>query len=201
MTGEAHFYSLIRPELRIEAPIGYHSAFDLRRGRSIHLLEDLVETKGATFCNPQHRIYRTQTEEIVSLLATLHGTYYNNPRLDTELGCVVRWSDQYSRMVRGVDLKKYHHRGFDKAADVVPEALTAASRSMAGDHPLHGPARLAATDHRALRCTPWQLVHHGERHHGFAGLAMLCAEALVARSRVCTHATLTIEDRRMWGAT
>jgi hypothetical protein len=120
MTGEAHFYRSIRPELSIEAPVGYHSAFDLRTGRSIHLIEDLVATKGATFCTPQTRIWRTQAEEIVALLATLHGTYYESPRLHGDLSHIVRWPYEYGRMVRAVDLKKYHLRGFELAREAIP---------------------------------------------------------------------------------
>ena len=199
MTGEAHFYSLIRPELRIEAPVGYHSAFDLRRGRSIHLLEDVVETKGATFCNPRHRIYRTQAEEIVSLLATLHGTYYTSPRLDTELACVVQWTDQYSRMVRGVDLKKYHHRGFDKAADVIPEALRR-RRHEVWPAIIRSTALHDSLPHTIVHCD----VHLGNWYTTVSGTMGLLDWQCLARGHwsrdlaYALSATLTIEDRRVW---
>ncbi len=199
MSGEAHFYSLIRPELRIEAPIGYHSAFDLRRGRSIHLLEDLVATKGATFCNLQNRIYRTQAEEVVSLLATLHGTYYSSPRLATDFARITRWTEGYGRMVRAADLKKYHHRGFEKALDVIPEELRRRRNEV-------WPAIIRSAElHNALPHT----IVHGDPHLGnwyttVAGRMGLLDWQCLARGHwsrdlaYALSATLTIEDRRVW---
>src|SRR5437773_8057760 len=51
---EGSFYMQLRPLLQIEVPVGYHAASDRRTFASILLLEDLVATKSATFCN-----YRT----------------------------------------------------------------------------------------------------------------------------------------------
>ena len=199
MTGEANFYSLIRPELRIEAPIGYHSAFDLSRGRSIHLLEDLVETKGATFCSPRTRIWRTQAEEIVGLLATLHGTYYGSARLDEEFAHIVRWPVEYGRMVRTVNLKKYHHLGFDKARDVIPEALRRRRNEV-------WPAIIKSTElHNQLPQTIVHCdVHLGNWYTTVAGtMGLLDWQCLAVGhwSRDLAYAisaTLTIEDRRAW---
>lgn len=199
MTGEAYFYSLIRPELRIEAPIGYHSAFDLVRGRSIHLMEDLVTTKGATFCGPHTRIWRTQAEDIVGLLAMLHGTYYQSVRFAADLSHIVRWPVEFGRMVRGVDLKKYHHRGFDKARDLIPSSLLRRRDEV-------WPAIVRSTQlHDALP----QTIVHGDVHLGnwyvtVAGSMGLLDWQCLARghwSRDLAYAissTLTIEDRREW---
>jgi hypothetical protein len=184
MTGEAHFYRLIRPELSIEAPIGYHSAFDLKRGRSIHLIEDPVETKGATFCTPQTRLWRTQAEDIVQLLATLHGTYYESPRVAGDLAPIVRWPIQYGRMVRTVDLKKYHHRGFERTAHAIPESVRRRSAHV-------WPAIVAST---ALHDRLPQTIVHCDVHLGnwyttvggrMGLLDWQClARTLVARSRI-----------------
>src|SRR5215469_13600687 len=48
--GEGRFYRQIRPELNIEAPQCYHSAWDRRSGRSVHLFDDLIANKAAQFC-------------------------------------------------------------------------------------------------------------------------------------------------------
>ena len=47
---EGRFYREIRPELKIETPKCYHSAWDRNSGRSIHLFEDVVASKAARFC-------------------------------------------------------------------------------------------------------------------------------------------------------
>ena len=72
MADEALFYRFIRPQLDIEAPIGYHSAYDLRTFRSLHMLEDLAVTKNATFTNYKTHFTRDQAEQVVDLLASLH---------------------------------------------------------------------------------------------------------------------------------
>ncbi len=198
MAGEAIFYSLLRPELRIEAPVGYHSAFDLRRGRSIHILEDLVATKGATFCEPQTRIYRTQAEEIVSLLATLHGTYYMSPLLERDLNPIVRWPVEYGRSVPA-DLKRYLHRGFDKAETVIPEALRRRRNEV-------WPAIIRCAElHNRLP----QTIVHGDAHLGnwyttVGGTMGLLDWQCLGRGHwsrdlaYALSAALTIEDRRVW---
>src|ERR1041384_3249338 len=53
LEGEPNFYRHLRPGLGIEAARGYYGAVDLPSGRSISLIEDIVATKGATFCSPQ----------------------------------------------------------------------------------------------------------------------------------------------------
>src|SRR6267378_4088988 len=55
---EGSFFTQIRPQLDIVAPLCYHSAYDRRTFAAIHLLEDLVATKSATFCN--HKTYVTR---------------------------------------------------------------------------------------------------------------------------------------------
>ena len=199
MTGEAYFYRQIRPELSIEAPVGYHSAFDLGSGRSIHLLEDLVETKGATFCTPDTHVWRTQAEEIVTLLATLHGTYYESPRLAADLAHVVRWPVEYGRMVRAVDLKKYHHRGFAKAGDAIPSSVRRRSAevwpAIIRSTALHD--RLPQT---LLHCD----VHLGNWYITVGGTMGLLDWQCLARGHwsrdlaYALSATLTIDDRRAW---
>ena len=72
MADEALFYRRVRPHLAIEAPIGYHSAYDLASFRSLHMLEDLVETKSASFCTVRNHFTREQAEQAVDLLASLH---------------------------------------------------------------------------------------------------------------------------------
>ncbi|MEO9329065.1 aminoglycoside phosphotransferase family protein [Gordonia aurantiaca] len=76
MAEEAEFYNHFRPRLgQLEIPYGYHSAVDARTFRSIHLIEDLVDTKGATFpADPSIVFAREQAEDAVDLLADVHRT-------------------------------------------------------------------------------------------------------------------------------
>ena len=76
---EGRFYSEVRPLLNIEAPVCYHSTYDRQTFAAIHLLEDLVATKSATFCGHKTNVTRAMAEDMVDLLAALHGRFYDAP--------------------------------------------------------------------------------------------------------------------------
>src|ERR1700679_2685422 len=78
---EGNFYMQIRPQLEIEAPSCYHSAYDRRTFAAIHLLEDLVATKSATFCNDKTYVSRAMADDMIDLLASLHSRFYADPTL------------------------------------------------------------------------------------------------------------------------
>jgi hypothetical protein len=65
---EGNFYTQIRPQLEIEAPLCYHSAYDRKTFAAIHLLEDMVATKSATFCNHETDVTRAMAEDMIDLL-------------------------------------------------------------------------------------------------------------------------------------
>src|SRR6516165_1915828 len=69
---EGRFYTQLRPQIEIEAPIGYHAASDRKTFASILLLEDMVATKSATFCNYRTYVSREMAEDMIDLLASLH---------------------------------------------------------------------------------------------------------------------------------
>lgn len=50
-----------------------YGVVDLRSGRSLSLLEDLVASKGASFCTPQTSISREQIEDLLGNMAVWHG--------------------------------------------------------------------------------------------------------------------------------
>jgi len=84
MAEEAAFYNHFRPRLgQLEIPRGYHSAVDPQTLRSLHLIEDLVDTKGATFpSDPSTVLTRGQMQDAVDLLADIHRTFAGH---DTDL--------------------------------------------------------------------------------------------------------------------
>ncbi len=196
---EEQFYRLVRPDLEIEAPIGYYSAYNLWNGRSIHLIEDLVATKGASFPKPTTKITRKNAESIVRVLASLHGHFLENPELSTRFGELMTWPEVYQRMSRLMNLEKYHYRGFDKALPVIPEALRARRNET-------WPAIVRCTElHKTL---PQTLVHC-DVHLGNWYITQndemgLLDWQCVSRghwSRDLAYAltaTLAVEDRREW---
>src|SRR6202011_3007924 len=69
---EGSFFTQIRPQLEIEAPLCYHSAYDRHTFAAIHLLEDMVVTKSATFCNHKTYVSRATADDMIDVLASLH---------------------------------------------------------------------------------------------------------------------------------
>lgn len=196
---EAQFFNRVRPNIDLEAPIGYHSAYDLFTGRSIHLLEDLVATKGATFPKATSEITRENAEDIVRVLAALHGTFYGDRRLEDEFSDFITWPEEYQRMSRLMNLEKYHFRGFDKAAPVIPESLM---------------RRRDDTWNAILQCTelhhslPKTLVHcdvhlgnwyvTGEGRMGLLDWQCVSKGHWSRDFAYAITATLSVEDRRDW---
>jgi hypothetical protein len=115
---EANFFRTLRPELPIEAPVHRYSDYDLKTGRSIHLFEDLVATRGAQFCNYATVIDRDQAEQAVDLLALLHGRHYASPRLEQDL----KWIPPYEAFFGAME---YHgvHAGHDQARRVAAHVI------------------------------------------------------------------------------
>ncbi len=196
---EEQFYRLVRPELDIEAPVGYHSAYDLWSGRSIHLIEDLVTTKGATFPKPTTKITRKNAENIVQVLAALHGRFLEDPELSTKYAELISWPEEFRRMSRLMGLEKYHFRGFDKAKPVIPAELL---------------ARRDETWSAIIRCTelhktlPQTLVHSDvhlgnwyvtkEDQMGLLDWQCVSRGHWSRDLAYALTATLAVEDRRNW---
>src|SRR6202048_3243638 len=122
---EGNFYTQLRPQIEIEAPRCYHSAYDRRTFAAIHLLEDMVATKGATFCNHKTDVSRNVADDMIDLLATLHSRFYGDPALAERY----RWLASYPRWFTiGSDkmsTEYYTDKAFDAAAHLIPAKVLA----------------------------------------------------------------------------
>ncbi|MFQ6393699.1 phosphotransferase [Nocardia sp. KC 131] len=196
--GEPGFVKYLRPELEIEAPRGYHSAVDYRSGRSISLLEDIVSTKGASFCTPQSPIGRAQIEDLLRTMATWHARYWD----DKELG-QHRWlkapKAHFANLDRLIGMSKRAKVGARRAATVLPEGLPAQhdrlyraleqSLAIASTGPqtfLHGDSHIGNTYVTAtgrMGFTDWQVVLRGSWAYDFAYVVT---------------SGLAVADRRAW---
>lgn len=123
---EAGFYRQLRPQLDLEAPRGYHNAFDPKSWRSIQIIEDLVMTKGAAFGSPAHVITFDQATQVVQQLAKLHA---QGSRLPEVTGTRPAWLCTYPawwrRSLNVVNVKRSHLRAVADATDngVIPTEL------------------------------------------------------------------------------
>jgi thiamine kinase-like enzyme len=200
LPAEHAFYSTIRRELDIEAPLGYHAAWDPKSNRSLFVLEDVTRTRGAkTDTILTRQFARAQAEDAVDLLAKLHATYWDQPDLARRF----RWlMDPYTWQLRLHKLMLMDRNavtGFDRAEQVMPreiflrrddfvEALLR-SRRISAD----GPRTIVHSD---VHAGNWYLTRDGRvglfdwqcMLHGFG--AQDIAYVLIGN--------LTILNRRAW---
>jgi aminoglycoside phosphotransferase (APT) family kinase protein len=196
---EGNFYMQIRPLLEIEAPRCYHSAYDRRTFAAIHLLEDMVASKGATFCNHRTEVTRGMAEDMMDLLASLHGRFYG----DTDLGQRYRWLASYPRWFTIGSAKMgteyYTGKALDAARHVIPTKILARRDEI-------WPATMRAL---ALHESEPQGLIHSDVHIGnwyrtAAGQMGLCDWQCLSRGHwsrdfaYVVTASLTPDQRRSW---
>lgn len=198
LAGEPGFFKHLRPELDIEAPRGFHSAVDERSGRSISLLEDIVSTKGASFCTPATPIGRAQIEDLLRTMATWHARYWDDQDLERH-----RWLKppraHFANLDRLIGMSKRSQVGARRAATVLPDILPAQhdrlyralerSLEIASAGPqtfLHGDSHIGNTYITAagrMGFTDWQVVLRGSWAYDFAYVV---------------SSGLAVADRRAW---
>jgi hypothetical protein len=84
---EVRFYHDIRPELDIETPQVFASAFDERTGQFGVIMEDL-RLRSARFPNATTPIALEEITDLVTTLARLHARFWDSPRLESDLNWV-----------------------------------------------------------------------------------------------------------------
>lgn len=196
---EAGFYNHVRPELAVEAPVAYYAAASAHSGRSMLLFEDIAVTKRCTFTNPTVYIDRQKAEDIIGLLATLHGKFWDSPRLDREFTWL-KTSERFQHDTNdAIDFERRSAIGIDRAQKVIPQSLLArraeiwptAMTSLAIN--LRPPVTFLHYD-----------VHIGNWYMTGEGRMGLCDwQCTVKGNWACDVAyavssALTVEDRRAW---
>jgi hypothetical protein len=196
---EGQFFMQLRPLLSIEAPNGYHAASDRRTFASILLLEDLVATKSATFCNHKTYVTRAMAEDMVDLLASLHARFFGDP----DLAAKYRWLASYSRWftigAEKMSLEHYTRKAFEEAAHVIPEKVLA-QRDAVWPATMRA---LAVHDHEPQGLLHSD-VHIGNWYQTGAGKMGLCDWQCLSRGHwsrdfaYAVTAALTPNNRRQW---
>jgi aminoglycoside phosphotransferase (APT) family kinase protein len=198
---EGRFYTQIRPHLAIEAPLGYHAAFDRETLAGVNVLEDIVVTKDATFCNYKTYVTRSMAEEMVDLLAELHGATWNDPRLDTEWKWVAGFADWFRVGSQKMQTEYYTQRSLDKAAHLVPKKVFDRRSDV-------WPATLAATPiheqgprsllHSDVHIGNWYRTGGGSPRMGLCDWQCLTKGHWSRDVAYMLSAALTPKDRAAW---
>ena len=182
---EGQFFTQLRPLLQIEAPVGYHAAFDRRTFASILLLEDLVATKSATFCNHRTYVTREMADDMIDVLAALHARFYGEPELATRYRWVAGYPRWFTIGAEKMRLEYYTRKAFEAASHVIPgKGVGATRRGVAGGHARACRPRRRGAGPDPLRCAYRKLVPDGGRKDGLVRLAVPFARPLVAGLRL-----------------
>lgn len=126
ITGETRFFRDFRPEVEMEAPVGYWGAADESSWRSIALMEDIATTRGAVFVEPTTSVSKTQMEDLVRNLARLHGTFWEHP----SIAVLNNPSYMLQAYLAAIDMKKRCAIGLERAGEVIPESLRGQSERL-----------------------------------------------------------------------
>ena len=198
IAGEPGFYTQVRPGLEIEAPIGYFGAVDPAAWRSIVLIEDVVSTHGASFCDPATEITRERIEDLLAGAATWHGALWQSTRL-----AQWRWLKTPADQMRIIDaliaLANRTRAGAKRARAVIPAGLRGRqadlyagmrrAMQLLSQGPrtyLHGDLHIAnayLTQEGRMGVCDWQTCLQGSWAHDYA--------YIVATA-------LRVDDRRAW---
>ena len=196
---EGNFYTQLRPQLEIEAPLCYHSAYDRRTFAAIHLLEDMVATKSATFCSHKTYVSRAMADDMIDLLASLHSRFYGDPGLAEHYRWLASYPKWFTIGSEKMSTEYYTRKAFDAAAQIIPakvlerrdEVWPATIRALAVHE--SEPQGLIHSD-----------VHIGNWYRTGAGQMGLCDWQCLSRGHwsrdfaYAVTASLTPDDRRNW---
>lgn len=118
---EGLVYDHVLPLVKLEVPAGYHFGFEPRSWRSIVVTEDVGVTRDATFYTPQQELTLEQAAELVTQMATWHGTLWDHPVLRE--GWLQTTAERHASLSRFLDWSKASRVGYERAGDVVPREI------------------------------------------------------------------------------
>ncbi|WP_040800484.1 hypothetical protein [Nocardia higoensis] len=150
---EVAFYQQIRPELPADAAPAVYAAHAGHGARHLLVLEDLA-SRGARFPDTIRDVDLAHVQAVIRALGQLHATFWNSPRLRTDLSWVAPESQR-----PGFDLLLWQFRKMRKTLLAAPEHdLPPSVRRM---------AEFANENDRALHAR-WEIgpqtVLHGDAH-------------------------------------
>jgi hypothetical protein len=197
--GECIYYNQVRPKLEINSPVGYYAVTDDHTYCSMIVLEDVSKTRGATFGNALQEVNRSEAEDMVSQLATYHGTYWNSPAFSGELSAV-RTAEAVQQWLNPVSgFKRRTLSGLKKSAHVLSPAL-----ANAGDEMWTAFMKSLALHRHAPQTLLHEDVHPGNWYRDGEGRMGLYDWQALARGHWALDysyamvAALRVEDRAAW---
>ena len=194
---EGQFLLQLRPFVPIEAPRCLYSGRDPATGRSMHLMEDLTMTRGATFCRAHSVIDRDQAEQVMDTIATLHGTFLDGAT-QHDPAFLRSYESFFHATVRN-GLEAMHDKAMVRAADVIPPAITRAKDRIwpqaAASLALHASSPRTVI-HSDVHLGNWYVTRDGVM--GLSDWARVCRGHWGRDVAYALMTVLDVEDRRAW---
>jgi len=195
--GEVKFYNIVRPQLDIEAPTARFANFNPDTLNSIVMLDDM--TGSVTFSDHTTVITEQLAKEQLSILAKLHGKYYQSEALKSELSYLNTWSDFFTITANEAGFGPQADIGFQEAREVIPANLFKKADQI-------WPATLASVNaHKSL---PHTVVHSdvhlknwyitADKHMGLSDWQCMCAGHWGRDLAYVISTSLPTGDRRAW---
>ncbi|MGY4102971.1 phosphotransferase [Nocardia sp. R16R-3T] len=123
LESEAGFYRDLRPKVEMNTPQTYHVGLNMDRFHSMFLLEDVAAARGAEFGNPiSMYVDRPMAESMVTNLAALHGTFWDDEILRTTPWIPSSLEFQ-ERVEETISYKGRSLIGVERARSIVPDEL------------------------------------------------------------------------------
>ena len=120
---EVSFYNRIRGDLDIDAPQAYLAAYDPETYASMIMLKDMASE--VQFCSERTVSTRRSVESQLTLLATLHGKFYDSERLRGDLADLFSFHERFRRLDAQHDFKTCCENGVIAAESIIPPRLFA----------------------------------------------------------------------------
>jgi hypothetical protein len=196
LDGETQFFMNLRPHVDMEAPMGYWGGVDDASWRSIVVMEDIAETRGARFISATTPVTREQVVDLVGNLALFHGAFWEHEAIRT-----LKTPRDHLRNVGSlINMAARAKVGMERSKAVIPPALHGqADRLWQGTQRclematssfpatlLHGDCHIGQTyitRDGKMGLADWQVVQQGGWAYDFAFLVGSACEP---------------EDRRDW---
>ena len=199
LASEANFYNRLRPGLDIEAPDSYTAVYDTTGCRSLFVLEDIAQTRGASFAGPAERyVDRAMAENMIDLMATYHARYWgaDHARTLVWLPDARQWFRHTHDMM---NVNKLSLNGVRRATSVLPGELVERADELwpvflnSLDAAVTGPQ---TTLHQDVHAGNWYVT--GDGRMGLYDWQCMAVGSWAIDVSYALMSALTVQDRRTW---
>lgn len=119
---EVRFYNHVRPLLDdVSAPEAVFANHDDDTFNSIVMLKDL-SSDVSEFCTQETPVSRERAEDMIGLLARMHGQGYSKPAVVEQLSRFATWPEYFEKTL-AFGMQQGSEQGFDRAVDLIPARL------------------------------------------------------------------------------